>query len=107
MVSINSVPSTTQAIMAYISAIVQELSENIKRLEEFKRRDKSFEEYLFKTYLPETKPQPSQLEFTAKKKPRGISLSSPSFCVKRRISDIFDKRPRNFLIFDKNIPHFS
>ena len=50
---VNWVPTTDQAIMAYKTAIVQELSENINKLEDFRRRDKSFEEHLFKTCFSE------------------------------------------------------
>ena len=55
--------------MAYKTAIVQELSENIKRLEDFRRRDKSFQEHLFKTYFPGMISQPYEFDGTAKKQP--------------------------------------
>ena len=89
---LNSVPTTDQAIMSYKTAIVQELSENIKRLEEFKRRDKSFQEHLFNTYFPVSNSLPSEVDDTAKEQPAGHSLSSPPFCVKRKISEIFEDR---------------
>ena len=78
--------------MAYKTTIVQELSENINRLEDFRRRDTSFQEHLFKTYFAETNSQPSEVDATAKEQPVDLSLSTPSFCAKRRISEICDGR---------------
>ena len=66
--------------MAYKTAIVQELSENINKLEDFRRRDKSFEEHLFKTCFSETISQPSEIDVTAKDQQADLSLSTPSFC---------------------------
>ena len=84
---LNSVPNTDQAIMAYKTTIVQELSENKKRLEDFKRTDNSFQEHLFKTYFPETITQPSEINGAAKGEPTNLRISSLSFGGKRGISE--------------------
>ena len=77
---LNSATSPHQSILAYKTAVVQELAQHYRKLEDFTRHNNSFEDTLFSTYFSSTVSQTSEVEGTLQGQLTGLchSMISPS-----------------------------
>ena len=86
---LNSASSPHQAIKAYKTAVVQELADDVDKLETFSRSNNSFERILFSTYFSEV-PQPAGVQGTVQEQLTDLCEKFSSTRRKRTFSNFMD-----------------
>ena len=80
---LNTAPTVEEAIVGYKTSVVKEVSKNYRKIENFKKEQANFENYLFDIYFSPNAVPPSQMEGTEQHKLTELCESILSPCRKR------------------------